>query len=191
MISLASLLSVQQQPIEDVANLEDFDDQIELSVNQSRKASNALLELRQQIESFASGNENATCDSSTLPCEIETSAFNDSESDQKRKSYQTFPVGSRPSTAETIIEVKPEEDIEPVGANESEIFDVIDSIDITDSILEPEPNSVSTTDDLLAWCKEVTKNHRGVKVTNMTTSWRNGMAFCAILHHFRPDMVGL
>lgn len=43
--------------------------------------------------------------------------------------------------------------------------------------------------DLLEWCKEVTREYQGVKVTNLTTSWRNGMAFCAVLHHFRPDLV--
>jgi len=43
--------------------------------------------------------------------------------------------------------------------------------------------------DLLEWCKEVTKDYPGVKVTNLTTSWRNGLAFAAIVHHFRPDLL--
>ncbi|XP_040171906.1 EH domain-binding protein 1 isoform X3 [Anopheles arabiensis] len=43
--------------------------------------------------------------------------------------------------------------------------------------------------DLLEWCKEVTKNYNGVKVTNLTTSWRNGMAFCAVIHHFYPNLI--
>lgn len=43
--------------------------------------------------------------------------------------------------------------------------------------------------DLLEWCKEVTKDYSGVKVTNLTTSWRNGMAFCAVVHHFQPDLM--
>ncbi|XP_044750717.1 EH domain-binding protein 1-like protein 1 isoform X2 [Coccinella septempunctata] len=45
--------------------------------------------------------------------------------------------------------------------------------------------------DLLEWCKEMTKEYPGVKVTNLTTSWRNGMAFCALIHHFEPDLIDL
>ena len=44
--------------------------------------------------------------------------------------------------------------------------------------------------DLLNWCQEVTKGYKGVRITNYTTSFRNGMAFCAIVHHFRPDLLG-
>lgn len=43
--------------------------------------------------------------------------------------------------------------------------------------------------DLLEWCKDVTKSYSGIKVTNLTTSWRNGMAFCAIIHHFEPELM--
>ncbi|XP_077171549.1 EH domain-binding protein 1 isoform X2 [Paroedura picta] len=53
-------------------------------------------------------------------------------------------------------------------------------------VLGRKPNA---SQSLLAWCKEVTKNYRGVKITNFTTSWRNGLSFCAILHHFRPDLI--
>nr|XP_060614301.1 EH domain-binding protein 1-like protein 1 isoform X4 [Anolis sagrei ordinatus] len=51
------------------------------------------------------------------------------------------------------------------------------------------PSLVSCSQSLLEWCQEVTANHRGVRVTNFTTSWRNGLAFCAILHHFHPDKI--
>ncbi|XP_059811111.1 EH domain-binding protein 1-like isoform X2 [Hypanus sabinus] len=42
---------------------------------------------------------------------------------------------------------------------------------------------------LLDWCKEVTKSYPRLKITNFTTSWRNGLAFCAILHHFHPELI--
>ncbi|XP_058545636.1 EH domain-binding protein 1-like protein 1 isoform X4 [Neofelis nebulosa] len=48
---------------------------------------------------------------------------------------------------------------------------------------------VSSSQSLLEWCQEVTAGYRGVRVTNFTTSWRNGLAFCAILHHFYPDKI--
>ncbi|XP_041106872.1 EH domain-binding protein 1-like isoform X2 [Polyodon spathula] len=53
-------------------------------------------------------------------------------------------------------------------------------------VLGKKPNA---SQSLLAWCREVTKNYRGVKITNFTTSWRNGLAFCALFHHFRPDLL--
>ncbi|KAM7408350.1 hypothetical protein PAMA_002182 [Pampus argenteus] len=53
-------------------------------------------------------------------------------------------------------------------------------------VLGGKPNA---SQSLLVWCREVTKNYRGVKITNFTTSWRNGLAFCALLHHFRPDVI--
>ncbi|XP_029676913.1 EH domain-binding protein 1 isoform X2 [Formica exsecta] len=55
----------------------------------------------------------------------------------------------------------------------------------------PRLKEITPGQDLLEWCKEVTKDYPGVKVTNLTTSWRNGMAFCAIIHHFRPDLIDI
>ncbi|XP_077448409.1 uncharacterized protein LOC144068067 isoform X3 [Stigmatopora argus] len=46
-----------------------------------------------------------------------------------------------------------------------------------------------TSQSLLRWSQEVTAGYAGVKVTNFTTSWRNGLAFCALLHHFHPKLI--
>ncbi|XP_012521002.1 PREDICTED: EH domain-binding protein 1-like protein 1 isoform X3 [Propithecus coquereli] len=51
------------------------------------------------------------------------------------------------------------------------------------------PAPVSSSQSLLEWCQEVTAGYRGVRITNFTTSWRNGLAFCAILHRFYPDKI--
>ncbi|XP_031663730.1 titin isoform X5 [Oncorhynchus kisutch] len=53
----------------------------------------------------------------------------------------------------------------------------------------PSPGLVTSSKSLLEWCQEVTKGYKGVRVTNFNTSWRNGLAFCAILHHFYPDKI--
>ncbi|XP_015229421.1 PREDICTED: EH domain-binding protein 1-like protein 1 isoform X5 [Cyprinodon variegatus] len=48
---------------------------------------------------------------------------------------------------------------------------------------------VNSSQSLLQWCQSITNKYQGVKVTNFSTSWRNGLAFCAILHHFHPDKI--
>uniref|UniRef100_A0A8C1YK05 EH domain binding protein 1 like 1 n=1 Tax=Cyprinus carpio TaxID=7962 RepID=A0A8C1YK05_CYPCA len=48
---------------------------------------------------------------------------------------------------------------------------------------------VNSSQSLLEWCQKVTQGYKGVRISNFSTSWRNGLAFCAILHHFHPDKV--
>ncbi|XP_029704532.1 EH domain-binding protein 1-like protein 1 [Takifugu rubripes] len=48
---------------------------------------------------------------------------------------------------------------------------------------------VISSQSLLEWCQGITDSYPGVKVTNFSTSWRNGLAFCAILHHFHPEKI--
>ncbi|CAL1613938.1 unnamed protein product [Knipowitschia caucasica] len=40
---------------------------------------------------------------------------------------------------------------------------------------------------ILQWCISKTRNYEGVKVENFSSSWCDGMAFCALIHRFFPD----
>ncbi|XP_075694265.1 F-actin-monooxygenase MICAL2 isoform X5 [Rhinoderma darwinii] len=42
---------------------------------------------------------------------------------------------------------------------------------------------------LLTWCQKQTEGYRNVNVTNLTSSWKSGLALCAIIHHFRPELI--
>ncbi|KAI5093969.1 protein-methionine sulfoxide oxidase mical3b isoform X4, partial [Silurus meridionalis] len=50
-------------------------------------------------------------------------------------------------------------------------------------------DSTARSSELLSWCQEQTQAYRSVCVTDLTTSWRSGLALCALLHRYRPDLI--
>jgi len=44
-------------------------------------------------------------------------------------------------------------------------------------------------DALLLWCKKNTAGYEGVEIKNFSRSWNNGLAFCALVNKFRPQLL--
>uniref|UniRef100_A0A3Q3MWM9 F-actin monooxygenase n=1 Tax=Mastacembelus armatus TaxID=205130 RepID=A0A3Q3MWM9_9TELE len=42
---------------------------------------------------------------------------------------------------------------------------------------------------LLTWCQKQTEGYRNVTITDLTSSWKSGIALCALIHRFKPQLI--
>lgn len=51
----------------------------------------------------------------------------------------------------------------------------------------PQTEAAKVKETILNWCIARTEGYPNVNVTNFSSSWNNGMAFCALIHHHCPE----
>lgn len=168
---------------------------------------NELKEMRSNSTHFApkSENKNALTPLTTqsMPSSVHKSSVESSgvnfETQNNVKNVEKSHVADRDKTLTCIVTNQTQNIIAPASVRTSE--------DQERSRMELQPLNLKKNydnskvlnknamkdrtpgQDLLEWCKDITKNYSGIKVTNLTTSWRNGMAFCAVIHNFQPDLM--
>ena len=67
------------------------------------------------------------------------------------------------------------------------IWTIILHFQLTDIVLHDDTQSFKEA--LLRWAQKTTKGYPGVRFNDFTQSWRDGLAFNAILHRNRPDLL--
>jgi len=53
------------------------------------------------------------------------------------------------------------------------------------SVVARSPSSAKEV--ILTWIQERTKNYSNINVTNFSSSWSDGLAFCALIHYYYPE----
>ncbi|XP_071964186.1 spectrin beta chain, non-erythrocytic 2-like [Antedon mediterranea] len=70
------------------------------------------------------------------------------------------------------------------------VWTIILHFQISDIVVESHVGEqVQAKDGLMFWAKCVTEGYPGVTINNFGQSWRDGLAFNAVLHRNRPDLI--
>ncbi|XP_012527841.1 EH domain-binding protein 1 isoform X3 [Monomorium pharaonis] len=192
MQSMASLMSVNNNS--DIAPLDDFDNEdIPEDVEEvSVKNLDEILDISAQLDLMTSSLTESELPSTPISVaslsKDDTTPVNDGEHFIRDVSLTGIGESLKEkSPIKDSVAVENDKNIE-----HSTLRLPLQPLDLKkNDVNVPRLKEITPGQDLLEWCKEVTKDYPGVKVTNLTTSWRNGMAFCAIIHHFRPDLIDI
>lgn len=172
MHSLASLLSIRST--NDFANLHDFDDETFSSDHGSKKDTESLKgEMRSVF------GEISRLTNSFGPKSLESSPVHSFASMQpdENLAFRKSLIKTPRIKAKTLSLRKPFNESCSIAFEQS-------SRVLQPAEKEAEPVKLAKEIEIMNWAKERTNSFKNVNITNFTTSWRNGLAFCALYKSF-------
>jgi len=72
---------------------------------------------------------------------------------------------------------------------QTRVFDSFNATNGSDPLAALVKNGGSKRNALLKWCQSKTAGYVDVDITNFSSSWNDGMAFCAMLHTYMPEKI--
>ncbi|XP_063051565.1 smoothelin isoform X4 [Engraulis encrasicolus] len=103
--------------------------------------------------------------------------------EQQRKK-ELMRAQSMPKTTPNTARKAMMEKLEPAGVGNPAVARV-NKVQRSTSFGVPNANSIKQM--LLEWCRAKTRSYENVTIQNFSTSWCDGMAFCALVHNFFPQ----
>ncbi|XP_054629923.1 smoothelin isoform X3 [Dunckerocampus dactyliophorus] len=94
---------------------------------------------------------------------------------------QTLPKTSAMQARKAMIEKLEKEEGGPVN----QVVSKVNRVQRSTSFGVPNANSIKQM--LLDWCRAKTRSYEHVDIQNFSSSWSDGMAFCALVHNFFPE----
>lgn len=78
---------------------------------------------------------------------------------------------------------------EIVDGNTKMTLGLIWTIILRFAIQNIEVEASTAKEGLLLWCQRKTSPYKNVNIQNFHSSWKDGLAFCALIHRHRPDLI--
>uniref|UniRef100_H2ZHW3 F-actin monooxygenase n=1 Tax=Ciona savignyi TaxID=51511 RepID=H2ZHW3_CIOSA len=109
------------------------------------------------------------------------------------KKHQNYTIDPNTRYVNLNLKAVHVDQVKTLYLTDREVATPTDPDDATPMVVDqPEPSTdvqLSMIRPILSWCQSTTKGYAGVDVQDLTSSWKSGLALCALVHRFRPDLI--